>query len=168
MTSRIYLVLAFLAFPLAGGELTHLGVPAGDHVLLEMVAGVRTGCGPAKIDFVRTFPDGGAGAEPFRIPEDRVLVATDVDWYYFDGTPGIVQVLRLFVENLADPEKRRKVFESAAQLNGLGVGGANARMTSGFLVSSDARLCVDVTPGPLGTPLRLSKLLVRGYLVAER
>jgi hypothetical protein len=48
-----------------------------------------------------------------------------------------------------------------------GVGGTSEHMTSGFLVSSGLRLCVGVINGPIGSPLRLSKVLLRGYLVDE-
>jgi hypothetical protein len=41
-------------------------------------------------------------------------------------------------------------------------------MTSGFVVSSKARICPDVFPGPHGPPSGLQHLIVRGYLIAEK
>jgi hypothetical protein len=38
-------------------------------------------------------------------------------------------------------------------------------MTSGFVVSSKARICPTVFPGPLGPPSGLQHLIARGYLI---
>jgi hypothetical protein len=158
-----------LIFTLASAQdRTHLGVAARDLVVLELVTGVRDGCGPAKIDFVRSFPDGTQSADVFRIPDERVLVVTDLDWYFFQGQPGTTQVLRVNVENLADASKKRRAFESTIRLNSDAAGGASEHMTTGFAVSSKARVCLEILSGPIGPPLRISKVLMRGYLVDDR
>lgn len=149
------------------GDVTHLGVRPGDLVTLEMTSDVKGGCGEAKLDFVRLFPDGTSDLAVFRVPEGRALVVTDLDWHYFSGPPGLVVILSVRLENLADPAKRHRVFESTIRLGADGVGGASEHMTSGFLVSSGARLCVDMINGPIGSPMRLSKVLLRGYLADE-
>ncbi|HBY58746.1 MAG TPA: hypothetical protein DEH78_02915 [Solibacterales bacterium] len=133
-------------------------------VVLEMRSGVRGGCGPALIDFFRNLPDGSTQSAPFRVPEGMSLVVTDVDWHYYSGLPSQLQVLRLLIENLAKPEIRRRAFESTVMLNNAGLGGRSERMTTGFVVSSAGRLCLDVLPGPLGDPVRLNSVIVRGYL----
>ena len=139
----------------------------GDPVLLEMTMSVRNGCGAARIEFYRSYPDGTASAEPFRVPEGKLMVVTDVDWYYHTGNAGTTQILRLLVENLADATLRRRAFESLARLDAVGVGGASERMTTGFAISSKARLCLEVLPGPFIDPPRLSRVLVRGYFKDE-
>ena len=53
-------------------------------------------------------------------------------------------------------------------LSSLGEGGASEAMTSGFVVSSAARICPDVIPGPLGPPFGLQHLILRGYLAPDR
>jgi hypothetical protein len=160
----------------AGGKgLTHVGQPGWEHVTLEVVGGMKGGCGPALLDFVRVLPDGKTEAVPgglgWRVPEGKLLVVTDVDWQYVHpkGAEGAgrIQVLRLFIENLAQPGGRR-ALDSTITLSSQGEGGTSLSMTSGFVVSSKARICPDVFPGPLGPPSGLQHLIVRGYLVAEK
>ena len=93
------------------------------------------------------------------------MVVTDVDWNYHSGAPGLVQVLALVIENLTEASKRQTAFESTIRRGSDGVGGTSEHMTSGFVVSSAARVCVELRNGPIGPPLRLSKVLLRGYLV---
>ena len=141
--------------------------PARDLVTLEMITGARDGCADAAVDFVRTLPDGMAAADVFRVPEGRLLVVTDLDWQYLSGPPGSTAILRVMVQNLADKAKRRRVFESTVRIGADGATGASEHMTTGFVVSSHARVCLDLVPGPLGSPLRISKVLMRGYLADE-
>jgi hypothetical protein len=88
------------AVSLWAGEVTRPNVSPKDLVTLQMVAGADEGCGPARVEFRRVFPDGGAASRVFRIPEGRLLVVTDVDWHYHSGAPGLVQILALVIENL--------------------------------------------------------------------
>ena len=134
-------------------------------VTLVLTADAKNGCGSAKLDFIRVKPDGSAGTDAFRIPDGQALIVTDVDWLYSSGGPGLTEVLLVLIENLADSSKRQTVFQSTIRLGVDGAGGANEHSTTGFLVSSSARLCVDVIPGPIGSPLRLSNVVLRGYLV---
>ena len=133
-----------------------------------MRSGVEGGCGEAELEFVRLLPDGTSEAAPFRVPQGRALVATDFDWHYFNGAPGLVAVLSLFVENLANAAQRQRVAESTVRLGADGVGGASERMTSGFVLGSEARLCLELVNAPIGSPIRLSKVLLRGYLIDGR
>lgn len=159
-------VLFFLGLLLstsgAGGQ-THLGIPPDDLVTLEMRSDVRGGCGEAKIEFVRTHTDGRSGG-PFRVPEGKTLIVTEADWHYFSGQPASFVALTLFTESPESPELRQRVAESSARLGPDGVGGANARWTTGFPVAGGRRLCVGMVNAPLGTPLRLSSVILRGYL----
>jgi len=185
MRAKIFQVLFIALFVAFGGtfaaqaqEATHMGQKASAHVVLEAVGGVIGGCEPGGLDFVRVLPDGKldtvnvneSGA--FRIPARKVLVVTDVDWQYVhpDGQQqaGNIQVLRLIIENLATPENRRRAFESTITLSNTGQGGISEHMTSGFIVSSDARICPEVSPGPTGPPYGLQHLIVRGYLAPAK
>ena len=164
---RLTILFALLAGAVAARAQTAVIVGVRNLVVLELTAGAKDGCGPLKLDFVRSFPDGTAASEPFRVPPGRVLIVTDVDWHYYSGGPNLVQVLQLAVQNLGDAAKVRRVFESSIRLNTAGVGGTSEHMTTGFALSSQARICADVIPGPLGSPMRLSRILLRGYLVDE-
>ena len=148
--------------------LPRFGVSSHSLVTLVLTANAKSGCGPAKLDFVRVKSDGSSGADVFRIPDGQALIVTDVSWLYSGGGPGLTEVLMVLVENLADPSTRQTVFQSTIRLGVDGVGGATEHLTSGFLVSSAARVCVDVVPGPVGSPLRLSNVVLHGYLVGSR
>ena len=135
---------------LPAADVTHVGAPVKDLVTLQVTSGTRNGCGPAKFDVVRVLPDGTSDAEGFRVPNGRSMVITELDWYYFNGPPGLTVVLSVFTENLRDASKRSTVFQSPLRLGPDGVGGASERMTTGFAVSSSARLCFDVLNGSIG------------------
>lgn len=155
---------------------THMRQPASEHVTLEVVGGVTGGCGPALNDFVRILPNAnietGTGGLGWRVPEGKILVITDVDWQYVhpnhETAAGKVQILRLIIENLADPSQSRRAFDSTITLSSEGEGGISESMTSGFIVSSEARICPDVFPGPQGPPFGLQHLILRGYLAQDK
>jgi len=147
---------------------------ANQHVVLELVGGLNGGCGPAKLDFMRVLTDGnatGTGGIGWRVPAGQALVITDVDWQYVHpqgaSSAGKIEVLRLFIENIANSSLTRRAFESTITLSSKGEGGISEAMTSGFVVSSKARICPDVSPGPLGPPSGLQHLILRGYLIAD-
>ena len=148
---------------------------ASQHVVLEVVGGLNGGYGPAKLDFIRVLPDGssqsGAGGLGWRVPAGQALVVTDVDWQYVHPQAAAygdkIEVLRLFLENLSAPGNSRRAFESTITLSSKGEGGASECMRTGFVVSSKARIGVDISPGPTGPPSGLQHLLLRGYLIAE-
>jgi hypothetical protein len=151
---------------------THLGKSPSDHVVLEVVGGMTGGCGVAKLDFERILPNGesvGTDGTGWRIPGGKLLVITDVDWQYIhpDGevAAGTIQILRLNIENLSEPRKISRAFESTVTLSSKGEGGISESMTSGFIVEPKARICPDVMPGPLGPTGGLQHLILRGYLV---
>ncbi len=152
-----------------------MALAASQHVVLEIVGGMNGGCGPAKLDFLRILSDGtvqtGSGGLGWRIPVGQALVITDVDWQYVHpqsaAAAGKIEVLRLFIENLANASNTRRGFESTIILSSHGEGGVSEAMTSGFVVSSKARICPDVFPGPLGPPSGLQHLILRGYLIVD-
>ena len=167
---RVALKMAVLAIPCFAwaADVTHTRARVSDMITLQMISGARNGCGPAKFDVVRLSADGTSGSEPFRFPEGRSMIITEVDWYYFNGPPGLMVVLSVINENLRDASKRSTVFQSPVRLGADGVGGTSERLTTGFAVSSSARLCFDVLNGSTGHPMRLSRVLLRGYLANER
>lgn len=177
MRAKVVQLLSVLMFAGLVGT-SRAQVPASEHVTLEIVHGMKGGCGAGSFDFVRNLPNGSRdniNVDPsgaFRIPKGKVLVVTDVDWQYVhpngSAGAGAIQVLRLFVENPAKPNLTQRQFESTVTLSNLGQGGISERMTSGFIVSSEARICPDVTPGPEGPPSGLQHLIVRGYLAPDK
>jgi len=101
------------------------------------------GCGPANLDFVRNLSDGtqeaGSGGLGWRVPVGQALVITDVDWQYVHpqgaAAAGKIEVLRLFIESLADASNTQREFESTITLSSNGEGGISEAMTSGIVVS---------------------------------
>src|SRR3954471_12931033 len=66
-------------------NISHLGQPVGNHVVLEAVGVASTGDPSKDLDFFRILPDGTmtpGGPAGFRVPTGGVLVITDVDWQY--------------------------------------------------------------------------------------
>ena len=166
------LISLALGAPKQADTKTHLGQKAGDHVVLKSVDTDNSG-----IDFIRLFPDGTSGqcnpstlAGCFRVPADRVLIVTDVDWQY-DGDTAGEHTLLLFIENQANPAMRSNVHVSVINVDpsnfgGKRVGGASEQMTSGFVVSPGARITADLDPdgsrvAETGT---ITNIILRGYL----
>ncbi|MEM7123235.1 MAG: hypothetical protein AAF563_18280 [Pseudomonadota bacterium] len=104
------------------------------------------------------------------MPPDRSLVVTDVDWQYRHpngaAEAGTRVVLRVFIQNLANPNERERVFESTIFLNDEGEGGTSEAMTSGFVLAPTAQLCVDTGENPKGPPSGLQHAIMRGYFIA--
>jgi hypothetical protein len=150
-------------------------VSASQHVVLEAFGTVDENGDPL-LDFVRQLPDATSDAGPggiaWRVPQGQALVVTDVDWQYVDPNPGQgagrMQIMRLFVESL-DPNVggSARQFESAIILSRAGEGGACVSMTSGFVVSSKAKIRPDMFPGPNGPPGGIQHMILRGYLIAD-
>jgi hypothetical protein len=149
---------------------THLRQPSDALLVLQAASG-DTGCAAttAGFTFRRIFQDGTGALQPFAMPADRSLVVTDVDWQYRhpDGAlaAGRRVVLRLFLQNLADPTHQEVVFESTILLNGEGEGGTSEAMTAGFVMTSAAQLCLDTGEEPKGPPFGLQHAILRGYLI---
>jgi hypothetical protein len=134
-------------------------------VSLILTSNTKNGCQPGQLDFVRVMPDGSTASGVFRVPEGQALIATDVDWLYVAGNPGQTEVLQVQIENLHDSSVRQTAFQSVVTLGRDGVGGATNHLSTGFMVSSEARVCVNALPGPIGWPTRLSNVVLRGLLV---
>lgn len=149
---------------------THVGQPAVDLVVLQS-ASADTGCGgtTAGLTFRRVFQDGNGALQPFQIPANRSLLITDVDWQYRHpsgaAAAGRRVVLRLFLQNLADPSHQEVVHESTIIVNEEGEGGASEAMTTGFVMTDEAQLCMDTGEEPKGPPLGLQHAILRGYLL---
>jgi hypothetical protein len=173
--SAVHLLLGgcmLAAIPLmACAPQTHLGQAPGEQVVLHSAIG-DTGCsfGTAGRTFRRIFQDGTGALQPFEMPADRALVITDMDWWYHhpdDATAaGTRIVLRLMIQNLADPDHQEPVVESTILLNADGEGGTSEAMTSGFVMTSTAQLCFDTVGGPAGPPSGVQHVILRGYFIA--
>jgi len=163
-------------------SVTHMGVAATDHVVLYGLRNIAGGCTQAGYEFFRanvgglgTAPSPGVDG-PFRLRRGRLLVVTDVDWDYIHpqgaASAGTRHELALRVQSLNTPTQIMTVFKSGTLLNTDGKGGAQASLTSGFIVAAGARLCPIVFPGPTvdpgGTSAGLQEVIVRGYVVTAR
>jgi hypothetical protein len=147
-------------------NISHMGQPISNHVLLESIGVANTGDPSRDLDFFRILPDGTmtpSGPAGFRVPTGEMLVITDVDWQYA-GQPESSQTFRVFIKPLKGEDHGRRVFESTITLDGEGHGGISEAMTSGFVVSSSVRLAVDTSPGG-GT---IQHVLLRGYLASAK
>lgn len=147
-------------------NISHMGQPIGNHVVLEAVGVASTGDPSNDLDFFRILPDGTmspGGPAGFRVPAGELLVITDVDWQY-SGTPDSSQTFRVFIKPLKGDDPGRRVFESTITLDHEGHGGTSEAMTTGFAASSSVRLTVDTSPGGG----QIQHVLLRGYLISAR
>lgn len=163
----VLLVLALVLLSAAGAPAqagtTHLGVPAGDLILLEGFDPDGPS-GPLPFTFGTNLPDGTSGG-PFRVPQGMLLVITDVDWLYLNGTPDAVQTLNLHIKNHDTPSRRGSGLMSTVRLDGRGQGGASVNMGGGFAVGPGGDLSVETVfpmPGAF-----LTRVLVKGYLTPQ-
>jgi hypothetical protein len=169
VTRMISIFLIFWLTACAGE--THIGQSVQAHVVLESASG-DTGCtgSTAGTTFRRVFQDGNGALQPFQMPPDSALIVTDVDWQYAHpsgaAAAGRRVVLRVFIQNLADPTERERVLESTIILNGSGEGGISEAMTTGFVVAPTAQICVDTGVNPTGPPSGLQHAILRGYFIA--
>ena len=149
---------------------THLRQSREAHVVLESATG-DTGCtvSTAGTTFRRILQDGNGALQPFQMPPEKSLIVTDVDWQYSHpigaAAAGGRVVLRVFIQNLADPTQRERVFESTIILNSAGEGGTSEAMTAGFVMATTAQLCVDTGVNPKGPPSGLQHAILRGYFI---
>jgi hypothetical protein len=174
---NLFMILtAFLLYSLpstghAQNRLTHTGQPANQQVVLQNVQSSSSPCvnasGTAE-DFMRVLPNGVRGPAFFRIPAGEAFVVTDFDWSYDDpdgaGAAGRRIVLRLWIANIANLAGNHPVALSTIILNDEGKGGASEHLTSGFVVSSQATICVDRDGAPADA---FGPVDIRGYLLGD-
>jgi hypothetical protein len=155
----------------AQNRLTHMGQPANQMVVLQNEQRSSSPCvnvsGTAE-DFLRVLPNGFREPAFFRIPAGKDLVITDFDWSYDDpdgaGAAGRRIVLRLWIANTANLAGNHPVALSTIILNDEGKGGGSEHLTSGFVLSSQAMICVDRDGAPAGA---FGPVDIRGYLVGD-
>lgn len=153
---------------------SHLNQDPRSHVVLTREANVPGGCGLQQSDFFRIHPDGTKDEEPFRVPEGRLLVVTDVDWWLADFQETIPHhensstyfTLGLqhaygeghFSEYVVFRDEKRDDFQGRL--------GDSVAMTTGFVVAPDTPICpnAQVNPTPDTDLLRL-QVILRGYLI---
>lgn len=166
------MVLGTAAIALAAcAPRSHLGQAPAEQVVLHSATG-DTGCsfGAAGRTFRQVFQDGTGALQPFAMPADRTLVITDMDWLYHHpsgaAAAGTRVVLRLLIQNLADPDRQERMVESTILLDAQGEGGTSESMTSGFAMTAAAQLCFDTMGGPAGPPSGVQHVILRGYFIA--
>ncbi|MEX1060803.1 MAG: hypothetical protein WED13_07250 [Methyloceanibacter sp.] len=171
----LLVVTLFLSPPAAAQSLTHMGQLPVEHVMIENTAfgGGDPRC-PAGGDGMiagleRVRPDGQHGH--FVIPPDKIFVLTDVDWTWRTEGAFCIGCEVTFEIELWGAVLHASAMHSTAFANNESIAGANVNMTSGVLVSPEAKICVMATHGfPSGHPGNLLadrhlKFHLRGYLV---
>jgi hypothetical protein len=140
-------------------------------VMLQNVVNPNSLCGNAMgtaEDFVRVFPNGFRATARFQIPPGEAFVVTDFDWYYDDpegaAAAGRTIVLRLWIVSTGILAGKHPVAFSTITLNEEGEGGASEHLTSGFVVSSQATICVDRDGASANAS---GPVNVRGFLQGE-
>ena len=152
-------VLCLLLLPLAAA-LVAAG-PIGsktfvdDHVMLRLFSGVDDPpCGFG--GFFRVFPDGSSAAQPFVVPNRRVLVVTDYVWGvrhippFAAPTPGLSLVASLYTYSAPATSESRLYQSEVVDLtaeNVDGQPGAHSRIAGGALARS-GRLRLPTSPPP--------------------
>lgn len=146
---------------------THIGQPVSNLVLL--CKNERREPNQTYYGFVQILPDGEpplaslvTSYDYYSIPAGYTLIVTDVDWRVEGGTPGKTAALQLHIAKLNDGFLGNYAFESSAVLDSSGCGGASVSMTTGFAVSSNARLIATSYPNNNNN---MKQIIVRGYLV---
>jgi len=169
----VSLVLAIFVFPLQAqrakdvrivpGVATHMGQVASDHVVLHSVS-IATD----QFEFKRLFPDGSGDLvndSAFVAPADKVLVVTDVSVRNINGPPGESILTQISIASLSNPP----VFQSFLQLvgGGVGTGGTNDGMTSGFVVAPGQQIFASQNFVEFGSSGQTT-IIVRGYLAPNQ
>lgn len=164
------LAMCLLALLLPGSVFAQLTASRRLPVMLEVIGapGPCTQHGFMPLEFMQNRPDGTSAPFPSTPipPPGSVMVVTEVDWQLNGGSPRSSHLLRMFVVNKASGSSFR-ALESPVHLDDLGGGGAVTAVTTGFVFSSAAALCLDVisiSGAPSGL---LQHALVRGYYVPE-
>jgi len=152
---------------------THLGVAPSDMVMLQ-----SSGSG-STIKFVQVKPDGTIDANEYAVPTGYRLIVTDVDWagqQPFGNAP----ILRIYAENKTTSTTRNVVFMNWCWISTTGgsyaSGGGNSNMTTGFSISSGARLTADAAfataptasfPASFNNFSYSGLIVLRGYVVPD-
>lgn len=150
--------------------MTHLGVPAGNIVLLEAIGVKDSPDLRERFAFFRTMPTdgtrvGGSGSFGFTAPPNRAFILTEVDWQFESGVANGTVTLRVFLtwpDPAGGPGSDRRVLESTTLLGSQGGGGTSTVAATGVVVPHGVKITVDVVGS--GATGRLQHVLMRGYI----
>lgn len=179
-------LIAMFAFASIALAQTHIGVPPEDFVTLESHCTANDDILHCSFAYPlsRTYPDGSGGTVAFTIPEGKLLVVTDIDWYWVsDNDIDVARVgqqigFNIYRENLSNSSLNNHPFSSSAMVEKdasfcfkcekpvIVRAGADTQMTSGFIVTSDARLEYYLSVGFMGSGTL--HVVLRGYLLPDR
>lgn len=158
------------------GLSSHLNQDPRDHVVLTREPDVPGGCGLQESDFFRVQPDGTKENDPFRVPEGRLLVVTDVDSWIADFQGSVPRpdnsstyfTLALRHDYGDGRITEYRVFRDEKRDDFQGRLGDSVGMTTGFVVAPDTLICphAQVNPTPDTDVLRL-RVILRGYLIDD-
>lgn len=153
----LFLALTMLAFPsvAAAVSVTHLNVPQVNFVTLtgEVQHNVGTDL------FYRVRANGNTDTVKFNVPSGKVLIITDIDWFWGGADPHTILNFFLKIRNLSDPSIDSTAFFRSDKSDANGLGGANIHLTGGVVISAAAELEVYVAANG-----GVSQVAIHGYL----
>jgi hypothetical protein len=99
----------------------------------------------------------------FRIPHNKVLVLTDVEWSMYNLSAGPIW-LNLFIQNVHDAGARQPVMSTAGAIEGYAVrGGRWEHLSGGIVISSEGYPLAILEGGAVP-----EKVFLRGYLAPDK
>ena len=114
---------------------THMGQPSTNHVTLGTIGFSGD---IENLEFNRIIADGRMLPDHFRVPKDKVLVVTNVDWRVDTGSPKGIKSLTISIQYNASKKQnqayRNVVFMSTMIADKNGAAGKSESMTAGFVV----------------------------------
>jgi hypothetical protein len=167
----VLLVLAAFTLPVEAKP-THLGQKIQDHVML--VAAVVpeedepcSGVSFSGLDLFRVFPDGAKSPTPFRVPNGKILVITDVEWsvdalLLMPLVTGSMAELRLTIGDGPIVFQSSVVVQAESR-----IAGKNEHSTTGIQVGENALICPEaiIWEGVDSLDPSIRIFLLHGYLI---
>jgi hypothetical protein len=170
----ILFVLAVFLLPVEAKSDSHLGQKIQDHVMLvaDFVPEEQAPCPGlfAQKDLFRVFPDGTQSSDPFRVPNGKILVITDVAWSVFDED-NLFDAGSMVLVGITIGNQGPVVFESSVFVpEGAGAPQTvrkNESLTAGFPVGENGVVCAFayLHINSLVTSQSVGSLYLRGYLI---
>lgn len=157
----LLLFISILIFPmsLSFSGPSHIAIRAGDFVTL--VGDYTINDCSNGIGFVRVYPDGSKDTQAFRVPHGKLFILTDILIHGPLGAQASASVGVLTIENLYDSNKKYDLtinYTGAYYSSSAAEFGAGGNLTSGFVVSENAKICYS----------KAQNVTLNGYLVPSR
>lgn len=128
---------------------THIGQPPGQLVTLSLEFDSASDCGTSR-SFYRQWPNGTLANQPFRVPNNKYLIITDMNWVV-DDAPTAFQTSGVLLTTLYVRANASVSMKAIHQLPSVNLAtftttptkvGGSEQMTSGVRVGSGQLLCM--------------------------